>query len=345
MNLKRINEAIEGEINSLYYGMSGILDLNRDREKIFKTLLNNMLKRTIGMFSYENLPETLSARAMEKYLQGSGTALVCHVTEEMITNPKAKGKAGIYVFPCKAGGERNAEFLPTTAIVTSPYLGFSAEFNLEEKEAVYLRNDSLLEGLNPLYSLYANELTDNILTLHFQEVHNRILTILKANSEDERKDAERFFLQYENGKFASLLSEEFLENLNPSRVDPFKGSSNTSIKDTLEARQWLLAHWNIEIGLNDNYNMKREALNENEIEANSDTLTPLLDDMMKCRRKNVEAINEVFGTSISVDFASSWKRVHKREENAQRQEDAEIEIIEKQAKQEVKENDPSGKNQ
>ena len=110
-------------------------------------------------------------------------------------------------------------------------------------------------------------------------------------------------------------------------------SSVSSIKDTLEARQWLLAHWNIELGLNDNYNMKRESLNENEIEANSDTLTPLMDDMLKCRRKMCEEINEIFGTEISVDFSSSWKRVHKREKNAQKIEDAQVEIIKKQAEE------------
>ena len=72
-------------------------------------------------------------------------------------------------------------------------------------------------------------------------------------------------------------------------------------------------------------------MNENEIEANSDTLTPLLDDMMKCRKKGVEDINRIFGTNIKVDFASSWKRVHKREINAQKAEDAETKIIEKEA--------------
>ena len=251
----------------------------------------------------------------------------------MIKNPDAKGHAGIYALPCKAGGRLDANFLPTRAVAVSSWLGISVDVDLYNDEAVYLWDDSLLEGLSPLFSLYASELTDNIQTLHFQEIHNRILSIVKASTEDEEKDALHFFKDYEDGKFAALMNEDFIESLKNNRVDPFKGSSNSSIKDTLEARQWLLAHWNIELGLNDNYNMKREALNENEIEANADTLTPLLDDMMKCRKAGIEKINKVFHTNIEVDFSSSWKRVHEREINAQKKEDAEIEIIENQADQ------------
>lgn len=332
MNLSRVNEIIETEIQNGYLGMIGDPNFNRNKEKIFRCLINNMLKRTLGMFEYKNLPETLSARSIEKYLQGSGTCLVVNVTEEMITNPEAKGKAGLYALPCKAGGILDANYLPTTAIVVSPYLGFSGEFDLTKDEAVYMWNDSLLEGLSKLFSLYASELTDNIMTLHFQEVHNRILTIIKALSEDDKKDAKDFFTSYEDGAFVSLMTEQLMNGINPpNKSEPFKGSANTSIKDTLEARQWLLAHWNIEIGLNDNYNMKRESLNENEIEANSDTLTTLIDDMMKCRKIKVEEINRIYGTNISVDFASSWKRVDKREKNAQIVEDAETKIAKEQA--------------
>ena len=332
MNISRANEVIEAEIQNGYLGMIGDPNFNRSKEKVFRCLINNMLKRTMGMFEYKNLPETLSARSIEKYLQGSGTCLIVNVTEEMITNPAAKGKAGLYALPCKAGGILDANYLPTTAIVTSPYLGFSGEFDLTKDEAVYMWNDSLLEGLSKLFSLYASELTDNIMTLHFQEVHNRILTIIKALSEDDKEDAKEFFTSYEDGAFVSLMTEQLMNGINPpDKSEPFKGSANTSIKDTLEARQWLLAHWNIEIGLNDNYNMKRESLNENEIEANSDTLTTLIDDMMKCRKMKVEEINRIYGTNISVDFSSSWKRVDKREKNAQIVEDAETKIVKEQA--------------
>ena len=339
MNISKFNEMVEAWLNNSYLGMCGIENFNRDKTKIFQYLINNMLKRTMGMFEYKNLPETLSAISIEKYLQGSGTCLVIHATKEMIGN--AEAKPGLYALPCKAGGRLDANYVPTLAVVSNAWLDLNkSDFDLLKNEAVYMWNDSLREGFAGMYSLYASELTDNILTLHFQEVHNRILSIVKATTEDEKKDAEDFFKSYEDGKFAALMSEEFIETLKNNRVDPFKGSANSSIKETLEARQWLLAHWNIEVGLNDNYNMKRESLNENEIEANADTLTTLLDDMFKCRKRDIDKINELwcgkvegFDKPIEVDFSSSWKRVHDREKNAQKVEEAETKIIEKQADQ------------
>src|SRR5699024_4715632 len=61
-----------------------------------------------------------------------------------------------------------------------------------------------------------------------------------------------------------------------------------------------------EIGLNANYNMKRERLNTSEVEMNSEALYPLVDNMLYNRRLAVEEINEKFGTNISVEFNSSW---------------------------------------
>lgn len=33
----------------------------------------------------------------------------------------------------------------------------------------------------------------------------------------------------------------------------------------------------------------------------------MVDDMLKRRREGAEAVNQMFGTSITVDLASSWK--------------------------------------
>jgi len=71
--------------------------------------------------------------------------------------------------------------------------------------------------------------------------------------------------------------------------------------------QYTKASWFNELGLNANYNMKRESINSDESQLNDDALLPLVDDMLNCRRLAAEKVNAMFGTSISVDFASSWQ--------------------------------------
>ena len=86
-------------------------------------------------------------------------------------------------------------------------------------------------------------------------------------------------------------------------------ASATNIKDLIELQQYLKSNWFIDLGLNANYNMKREAINSSESGMNEDALLPLVDDMLKCRKIGLEKINKMYGTNISVDLSSSWKEV------------------------------------
>jgi hypothetical protein len=53
--------------------------------------------------------------------------------------------------------------------------------------------------------------------------------------------------------------------------------------------------------------MKREAINANEAQMNEDSLLPLIDDMIQCRKEGLEQVKEMFGVDIGVEFASSWE--------------------------------------
>ena len=86
--------------------------------------------------------------------------------------------------------------------------------------------------------------------------------------------------------------------------------------DLIEQEQYLKASWYNELGLNANYNMKREALNSAESTINNDILFPLIDEMLKQRQIACEQINALFGTDISVELDSSWKD-NKKEEQAE----------------------------
>jgi hypothetical protein len=62
-----------------------------------------------------------------------------------------------------------------------------------------------------------------------------------------------------------------------------------------------------ELGLNANFNMKREALGAGESGLNDDILLPFCDDMLRMRKEGLEEINKMFGTHITVDYSSAWK--------------------------------------
>ena len=78
------------------------------------------------------------------------------------------------------------------------------------------------------------------------------------------------------------------------------------ITQLIELIQYYKASMYNELGLNANYNMKRERLNLGEVSMNVDVLLPYVDNMLKERQNAVEKINAMFDTEISVKLASSW---------------------------------------
>ena len=78
-----------------------------------------------------------------------------------------------------------------------------------------------------------------------------------------------------------------------------------------------------EIGINANYNMKRETLNTSETSVNEQALLPLLDDMLKQRQRGFERVNEKYGTNISVKLNSIWENNVSRETTEENENDNE----------------------
>ena len=113
----------------------------------------------------------------------------------------------------------------------------------------------------------------------------------------------------EKGKLGVIAETAFLDGV---RAQPYGTTGNSNVLTNLiELEQYFKASWFNELGLNANYNMKRESLNSSESQLNNDALLPLVDDMLECRKRGIEQVNAMFGTEISVSLASSW------EDNAQ----------------------------
>ena len=318
----------------------------KDKNEIFKHLILRSLAQTIKMFEYKNLPDTLDPRTLELAMQRDGFVLIADIPEKLIREHAPQGsdykelydylgidklpddkdiqwtkpKPGVYAFlNSSMGGVLDQNYLPTLGILTNPYLLLQS-LRLEiGKDCVRGWNDSMMEGLSPVNGLYGGLLTESLVTLRCRLILTRSPNAITATSEDEKTEAIKYLQDLENGKLGVLASKSTLANIlgtenSGLRTNPLGTDKQQSLKEILEAVQYISAQWNIKLGLNDNYNMKREALNSTETEANSDTLYPIIEDMLSCRKKMVEEINEMFGLEVSVDLAGQWKRLKDTEE-------------------------------
>ena len=263
-----------------------------------------MLDKTIPMFKYNGLPETIPARKLEEYIQTRGYVAIINYDE-------GDRPHGNYAVFGGRGGERDAYYEPIDFVFANPYLGLDGTYriypnepNEEQKECVIIRNDSLYMGLMPLYTRYASLLTENAISLRISDINLRALLTMGAPDDKTKASAELYLKRLEDGENAVIGETAFFDGVN------YHDASHPTnhMKDLIEYEQYLKASWFNELGLDANYNMKRERISNGEVNQNADALIPLVQDMLNCRKECVENVNKLFGLNISVELDSVWEK-------------------------------------
>lgn len=283
----------------------------RDKTRVQEQHVRYMLNRTQRMFQYSGLPDTIPARMLELYLQTWGYCAI------------ARHDGNLYAYTGGLGGTPDVYYQPTIFTVSNPAQNFSSNLKIGE-ECILIRNDSLELGLLPLFNRYAYHLTENELSMLLSDINSRIVGLISASDDRTMESAKQYLGDIETGKLGVIGENAFLEGI---RSQPYAGQSGRGmLTDLIEYEQYLKASWYNEIGLDSNYNMKRESITASESNMNADALLPLIDDMLECRRTALDAVNSLYGTNITVTYASAW------EDNQQQ-----IEIVTDQMEQKVEE--------
>lgn len=280
-----------GKIDKYNMGLDYLTKYDfKDKSKNLNDYITYMLNRSIVMFKYHNLPDTMPQREIELLLQTNGWGCVCEID------------GNLYALNGGLGGVPNAYNMPTEIVISNPYLKFNKTLKVDT-DCVIIPNDSMYVGLLPLYNRYCTMLVENDITMVLATVNKRIQNLLSANDDNTVESAKEFLKKVFNGEIGVIAESKLFDSL---KVNASSVNSTVSMVELFEFEQYVKASLYNEIGLSANYNMKRERLTSAEVETNTDNLYPLVDDMLNQRRKALEKINEMFGTNIEVEFNSSW---------------------------------------
>ena len=261
------------------------------------------LRMTNQMFKWKNLPDTIPERIIEGYLQTIGQVFFTKVEGEY------------YVFFGSAGNVPNVYYEPTEFIVANPGLNFNKSLKIDE-EGVLIRNDSMYMGLLPMIERYAKQMVENDISILDAQQNMRIQSIIVATNDNARKSAELYLERVKEGKIGIMMGKALLDD-GGIQTKPFAttGTSN-GLSQLIEMHQYLKASLLGELGLNANFNMKRERINTAESELNQDALLPLVDDMLAMRKDACAKINAMYGLTIDVEKNSTWADEQEATEDA-----------------------------
>lgn len=299
----------ENELNQYNYYLQNIIPQMkewdfREKEKSVAYKTVEMLSRLQSMFRWDNLPDTIKKRDLENLLMTDGYAVVIKKDDKL------------YAVRGQLGGELDQNYEPVKVTVANPYLKISKEYTIN-KDCVVIQNDSLRMGLLPIIGKYATLMTENELSMYMASIMTRLFSIIVADDDKKLASANRFIDAVKAGDLkAGILAETSTQDklLGTQSVgigietQPYGNSGSVgAIKSLIELQQYLKAQMYIDLGINSNFNMKREALNTTESNLNDDALFPLVDDMMENRKQGIENIKEIFNTELSVEFNSAWE--------------------------------------
>lgn len=285
----------------------GLVDYVKDKSKSSKAYFRYLLARTIKMFQYKNLPDTIPQDILERLLQVNGC---CCITEY---------NGSLYAFNGSLGGEQDVYYRPTIFVVSNPHLSqqFSKEVLITDQlvnlpnsisdqaqqRGVLMRNDTEWFGLTALIGRYAALMAENCVTVRSADVMLRILALLSAPDDKTKKSAEIYLAKLEKGEFGIISERAFTDGIKMQSPPSNNGSYLTQF---IELQQYFKGSFFNELGLRANYNMKREAIGQGESTLDEDAILPLCDNMLQCRKEDVQRINDLYNTNISVDFSSAW---------------------------------------
>ena len=269
----------------------------KNKDKSVNGYIRKMLAITQAMFIYKGLPETLPQNNLENLLQTNGNVFV------------TKAGNDLYAFTGGLGGVPNAYNEATEYIVSNPYLQLNKSYKIDV-EGVLIKNDSGANSLLPIFGKYGVLCSDTLLSLNTCSVLSRITMLISASDDKTKQSADDFVNKIMQGDFSVIGENAFFKGVNLQSIST---QSANQITQLIELLQYFKASAFNEIGLNANYNLKRERLNTSEVQMNVDALNPYVDNMLQERKKAVDKINAMFGTEISVELGSSW--AIRKEEN------------------------------
>ncbi|MBO6029853.1 MAG: hypothetical protein J6Q22_00090 [Prevotella sp.] len=222
-------------------------------------------------------------------------------------------KEGFRLLNGALGGKRNEYYRPTEIIIDNPVLGDIRCVNDKEGKMIYLTPHDRLHtppmgfgGLSDLIGSTAQLLADNTSSINVAQINGRVLAVYSAGNQQEAIAAELVLKEMYGGQPYKVIHGQNL--LSKFDVNPIASTvTGTMLKELVELRQYIHAQfWNA-IGIDANFNMKRERLVSAEVEANATSIKVPISTILSELNAGFDVCNEIFGTDIHARLNPEFK--------------------------------------
>lgn len=250
---------------------------------------NYILAKTLSMFDYEGLPDTIPEQELERILQEKGLAFIYEY------------KGELYAFSGTLTGDVDMYNRPTKINISIPKDHTVKTVDLDK--GVLICNDDYRLGLQPLIEKYNTLIVENEISIMMYNLNNRIHKIISASDDITRDSANKYLSEIVNGNLAIIGESKFLQDL---KVQGGSTNQGQGLGDLIEYNKYLKSSLYNEVGIQSNINDKKERMIRAEIEQNQELLYPFINNMYNNRVAAVEKLNNLYSLNVNVKYGSVW---------------------------------------
>lgn len=258
-------------------------------EYLYMRFRKKLIDTAASVLTWENLPPSFDETFLNTELIENG---IIGIIKENDT---------LYTVHGNWGGEPNEYYKPTQFIYANPVLGSGSPTIGDNVAVIYLTTEDANPftpsgGLSMLIDSTALLLADNILSLNVAQKNTRAMLIADADNEQTRNSAEQVLKALYNGEPYKVVLKKMTDSFTVNPLSTVRTAD--AMKQLIENHQYILSQFMQELGINSNYNMKRERLISSEVALNAECLDTLIDDIEKNVNRGVDMCNNMFDTNI-----------------------------------------------
>jgi len=258
---------------------------------IFKELYNI----TCTQMQFTGIPEDAAAY-LRKVLIISGQCLLI------------KQDGNIIAAETSRGTDNNKYYIPQKVIVANPYdTEISKEYKVNADAAmIYLSSadkhldivESYGSTLYHMIKRYSWILANTIISINTKLMNSRVQQIAVAPEDADVISMETGMKKLYSGKpYIVVKDDSFLRSLN---IFPTSSQHANGLQELIECYQYVKSQFLNSIGINSNFNMKRERLNTAEISTNEEYLEFSWKDVETTINESLDNANRMYGTDIKM---------------------------------------------
>lgn len=258
-----------------------------------QSFTRELFNKVCAKFKFENLPQTINEDYLKLQLIVGGHCLII------------KHNDNLYAIESGEGTDLNYAFLPQITPFANPYLTNGvAKINSDNADSVMVYTSSsdkylayggggiLWEYIKKTAWLLANTIT----SINTMLINTRLQQVFIAPTDTDVNSAELTLKKMFLGEPYFIIKDmSLLDNI---KMIPTNASQNRQLIDLIETYQYIYSMFYHSIGVNSNYNMKRERVNTAEILTNDDSLQLNFANVVENVENGVEEVNKMFGTNI-----------------------------------------------